>query len=120
MRNVTRIQMLLSIAEEIDPDFCDLHWQVGQFIFKRIQLVGHSASHSDILNFEERLTKAVLCPFTSNAAQPIFRQYWQTVTKGGQDKDSLLRYNQAMQIIQEAIEDEDKRKRSGEQVQDEL
>eukprot|EP00566_Odontella_aurita_P008001 CAMPEP_0113558774 /NCGR_PEP_ID=MMETSP0015_2-20120614/18533_1 /TAXON_ID=2838 /ORGANISM="Odontella" /LENGTH=660 /DNA_ID=CAMNT_0000460347 /DNA_START=112 /DNA_END=2090 /DNA_ORIENTATION=- /assembly_acc=CAM_ASM_000160 len=61
----------LEKAESIDPTYCDVH---QQFAHCHIQ-------ETKYLKFEERLTKAVLCPFSMGGAVPMWQQYWQAVTK---------------------------------------
>jgi hypothetical protein len=38
----------------------------------------------DYIPFEERLTKAVLCPFTMSGAASLYKQYWELVAMGSQ------------------------------------
>ena len=88
-------------AEEIDPNYCDVHWQLAQIHYKR----------QEYIPFEERLTKAVLCPFTMGGAAPVYKQYWQAVTQDSQSNPAV--YNEFLQrkvkydrIIHNAIERE--------------
>jgi len=60
------LRSLLIKAEKIDPNFCDVHWQFAQINYKKM----------NVPMFEERLVKAVLCPFTMGGALPLFQQYW--------------------------------------------
>ena len=39
----------------------------------------HFKKH-DYLPFEERLAKAVLCPFTMGGAAPFYKKYWELAT----------------------------------------
>lgn len=84
----------LKKVEEIDPDFCDVHYQLAQVYIQ----------HQDIANFEQRITKGVLCPFTMNASYSLFQQYWSHVLNGPQiDKGAKMRYGIQIKIIQDAI-----------------
>ncbi len=62
--------------------------------------------------FEERLTKAVLCPFTMSGAASLYKQYWELVAMGSQSsshtirKDILQRKAKYDEIIRRAIESE--------------
>jgi len=61
----------LEKAEKIDPDYCDIHQQVAMILFQE----------KKYLEFEERLTNSVICPFSLNWGLPMFQQYWDAVTK---------------------------------------
>eukprot|EP00545_Synedropsis_sp_CCMP1620_P013384 CAMPEP_0119020324 /NCGR_PEP_ID=MMETSP1176-20130426/23812_1 /TAXON_ID=265551 /ORGANISM="Synedropsis recta cf, Strain CCMP1620" /LENGTH=615 /DNA_ID=CAMNT_0006974731 /DNA_START=187 /DNA_END=2030 /DNA_ORIENTATION=+ len=63
----------LNMVEEIDPTYCDVH---QQFAHVYIQQSGHK-----LLDFEERLAKAILCPFTMGGATEMWRRYWPVVLK---------------------------------------
>ena len=67
------------------------------------------------LEFEEHLTKAVLCPFTMGGAQANFQQYWSVVTSDPRStKQATQRYQKHVAVIQkavqEAIEEENRNK----------
>jgi hypothetical protein len=88
-------------AEKIDPEYCDVHWQMAQILFKRQEYV----------LFEERLTKAVLCPFTMSGAVSLYKQYWELAVMGSQNDDDtrrniLQRKAKQEEIIRRAIASE--------------
>lgn len=88
-------------AEKIDPGYCDVHWQMAQILFKRQQYV----------LFEERLTKAVLCPFTMSGAVSLYKQYWNIAVMGSQNdhvthRNILQRKAKHDEIIRTAIASE--------------
>jgi hypothetical protein len=91
------------MAEEIDPNFCDVNHQIAQL---HIQ-------NNDVLQFEERLTKGVICKFTMTGSYSLFQQYWGYAlkdpirVKGGAKE----RYDAQWRIIQKAIEEEEKLER---------
>lgn len=90
----------LELAEEIDPDYCDVHFQVAQLYV--LQNKGN-------LDFEERLVKGILCPTTMYGAHSLFQQYW-SQTLSGENPAARKRYQQHMNVIQEAIDNEKKKK----------
>ena len=88
-------------AEKIDPEYCDVHWQMAQILFKRQQYIP----------FEERLTKAVLCPFTMGGAVSLYKQYWELAVMGSQNdhvthSNILRRKEKYDDIIRKAIASE--------------
>ena len=56
--NLTKSRWHLEQAEKYDPDYCDVH---QQFAHVAVQENAH-------LEFEDRVTKSLLCPFTMGAA----------------------------------------------------
>eukprot|EP00934_Nitzschia_sp_Nitz4_P000366 Nitzschia sp. Nitz4//scaffold6_size259037//43779//45764//NITZ4_001047-RA/size259037-processed-gene-0.57-mRNA-1//-1//CDS//3329556812//366//frame0 len=89
----------LNTAREIDPDLCDLH---QQFAHVGIQ-------EGNYLEYEEELTQAVLCPFTSGGAFPRWQQYWDVIGKGAAPAElASIQQRKAKytQIIQNAIAEE--------------
>lgn len=99
LTNFSHSELLINRAEEIDPDYCDVHWQWIQILFPSIKENGFRNTDS-LLNFESRLMRAVMCPFGgSSHAQTFFQQYWVATTKKGQDKAAVQRYNQAISEI---------------------
>lgn len=88
------------MAEEIDPDFCRVHFQFAIIYYEQ----------NDYPNFEQRLAKALACPFTSEKAYPFWTKYWNVVLDA--DASSVVRkrnYEENIQIElakQSAIETE--------------
>mmetsp|Transcript_56886 Transcript_56886/g.66492 ORF Transcript_56886/g.66492 Transcript_56886/m.66492 type:complete len:602 (+) Transcript_56886:55-1860(+) len=81
-------------AEEIDPEYCDIHWQWAQLLFRQQRY----------LEFEGRLTKAVTCPFTTGGAYPLFEQYWGMVTQDpNHGAAAVKRRAEYVTIIQAAV-----------------
>lgn len=64
--DLKRSRKHLEEVERIDPNFCDVH---QQFAHIAIQEQKH-------LEFEERLTNSLLCPFTMGASIELWRRYW--------------------------------------------
>ena len=69
--DMERAKEYLRKAEEIDPDYCDIHQQVAMILFQE----------KKYLEFEERLTNAVICPFSLQWGLNTFSQYWDAVTQ---------------------------------------
>lgn len=61
----------LDRVSEIDPTYCDVHQQYAHVYVQQ----------QELLKFEKRLTKAILCPFTMGGATEMWRRYWPVVTK---------------------------------------
>jgi len=93
----------LEKAESIDPSYCDVH---QQFAHCHIQ-------QGKYLEFEERLTHAVLCPFTMGQSVPLWQRYWKQVTSdprtGEQAKRRMDKYQA---IVNEAIRQEAEREKA--------
>lgn len=85
----------LQMAEEIDPDFCDVNHQLAQVYIQ----------NGNFLKFEDRLTKGVLCQFTMNASYSIFQQYWSHVLNDPSQVNTgaKKRYDVQLKTIQDAI-----------------
>jgi hypothetical protein len=86
-------------ARDIDPDFCDVYLQLAKIYVQK----------NRILDFEETITKGVICPFTMHDAHSIFQQYWKNVLTDPTSSNNIQikqRYNTQLKIIQRAIEQE--------------
>ena len=92
--------MHAKLAQKIDPNFCDVDFQLAQLHLKR----------NEIDDFEGKVTKAVLCKFTSTGALELFQRYWQQVLSSPTDKDARTRYQQQLVIIEDAIRAEERSK----------
>ena len=107
MLDLTKGLYHLEVAEKIDPDFCDLH---QQFAFIHLR-------QNKIIQFEERLTKCLLCPFTMSGCMGMWNQYWQTTLRQSQllpeDQRNEIqhRYNKYMVIVNEAVEKEQQKQK---------
>lgn len=85
----------IKIAEEIDPNYCDVDFNFAQLLLK----------NGNIQEAEDKITKAVLCPFTMIQAQELFRNYWRAILS--QSPNAKPRYENQLLIIQKAIEKEE-------------
>lgn len=90
--------MHAKLAQKIDPNFCDVDFQLAQLHLKR----------NEIEDFEKKVTKAVVCKFTSTGALKLFQRYWQQVLSSPTDKDAKVRYQQQLAIIEDAIRAEER------------
>lgn len=84
----------IKIAEEIDPNYCDVN-----FIFAQLLI-----QSGNIQEAEDKITKAILCPFTGYKAQELFMNYWKAILS--QSPDAKPRYEEQLRIIQNAVEKE--------------
>jgi len=85
----------LGAAEEIDPEFCDVHYQ---FALAYVRVGRYE-------EMEGRVVKAVLCPFTMQQAYTLYRQYWEAVLKEDRDGNGMVRYEGYQKILKEAVEE---------------
>lgn len=89
----------LDIAQEIDPEMCDVHQQLAHVAIQE----------GNYLEYEKELTQAVLCPFTMGGAFPMWQRYWQvalnsaTTALENERMEILQRQEKYKQIIQEAV-----------------
>jgi Domain of unknown function (DUF1736). len=86
-------------ARGIDPDYCDVYLQLAKIYVQK----------NRILDFEEAITKGVICPFTMHDAYSIFQQYWSNFLSDPKYSKNIQikqRYNSQLKIIQIAIEQE--------------
>lgn len=56
----------LQLAETFDPDYCDVNYQFAHV----------SIQEQKYDEFEDRITKALLCPYTMGQATPLWQNYW--------------------------------------------
>eukprot|EP00568_Trieres_chinensis_P018350 CAMPEP_0183326098 /NCGR_PEP_ID=MMETSP0160_2-20130417/81354_1 /TAXON_ID=2839 ORGANISM="Odontella Sinensis, Strain Grunow 1884" /NCGR_SAMPLE_ID=MMETSP0160_2 /ASSEMBLY_ACC=CAM_ASM_000250 /LENGTH=394 /DNA_ID=CAMNT_0025494015 /DNA_START=527 /DNA_END=1711 /DNA_ORIENTATION=+ len=95
----------LKIVEEIDPDYCDVH---QQFAHCHIQ-------EGKYLEFEERLTKALMCPFSMGGSLPLWQQYWKLVTADPvSGADAAKRMAKYQKIIEKAVQEESEKEEKAE------
>lgn len=103
LHNLTRSRWHLEQAEKFDPDYCDVHQQFGHVA---IQENRH-------LEFEERLTKSLLCPFTMGKQMGMWHQYWNMALGAGNPPAAVAeareRYERYLAAINEAIEKQNER-----------
>jgi len=74
----------LEQVEEIDPNFCDVHQQFAHVAFQQ---------HA-YLEFEERLVKALQCPFTMSGAMNLWHQYWPAALNAETNPPAFVRQAQ--------------------------
>lgn len=87
----------LEKAEGIDPNYCDVNYQ---FAHCHVQ-------QGKYLEFEQRLTHALLCPFTMGQAIPLWQNYWKQVTSDPRSgAEAKVRMDKYQAILNEAIEKE--------------
>eukprot|EP00978_Attheya_sp_CCMP212_P016314 scaffold42634_cov33-Attheya_sp.AAC.1 len=105
--DLKRARQLLRTAREIDPDYCDVDYQLAHI----------SIQEGKTLEFEEHLTKSLLCPFSMAGGLSLWQRYWEQVTSdpvaGPQAKQRMMKHQQ---VINEAIakaEDEDEENGKG-------
>ena len=79
--NLTQARWHLQQVERIDPTYCDVHFQ-----YAHVALQQEDAS---LLELEERLTKALPCPYTMGAAMALWKQYWQVATAMSSSSNNL-------------------------------
>ena len=109
--NLTKSRWHVEQAETFDPNFCDVHQQYAQI----------SIQENKYLEFEERLSKAVTCTFTSSGAADLWQRYWKMTLDPQQNmnpqqlKSAQERYQGYMKEIQKAIDREAKKMEEEEQ-----
>jgi len=107
MVDLPKSMSYLEKAEEIDPNYCDVNKEIATVLFQQ----------GDYLNFEERLTNAVMCPFGMQGALDLWQRYWQAVTadpRGGlQARERMQKYEKVIAdaIKQAQKEEEEARKK---------
>lgn len=99
--NLTKSRFHVEQAETYDPNFCDVHQQYAQI----------SIQENKYLEFEERLSKAVTCTFTTSGSADLWQRYWKMTLDPQQNPGSGLqaaqqRYQGYMKEIQKAIDAE--------------
>jgi hypothetical protein len=98
--NLTRSRWHLEQVESIDPDFCDVH---QQFAHVAIQ-------ENSLLEFEERLSRALMCQFTLGGSMPLWNRYWKVALNPQAQPPQLVhearkRYERYMEVLNQAIAD---------------
>jgi hypothetical protein len=99
--NLTLARWHLEQVEEIDPSYCDVHQQ-----FAHVAVQEHK-----YMEFEDRLTKAVVCPFTMGGAMETWKRYWAMTLDPSQNAPAAVaaaqeRQKKYMKVINAAIEAE--------------
>jgi hypothetical protein len=96
--NLTHSRWHLERAEAIDPEFCDVH---QQFAHVAIQ-------EGKMLEFEDRLCRALLCQFTLGGSMPLWNRYW-TMALNAQVqpphvvREARERYQRYTEVLNRAI-----------------
>jgi hypothetical protein len=103
--NLEQSRWHLQQVESIDPNFCDVHQQ-----FAHVAIQQHK-----YLEFEERLTNALLCPFTMGGSITMWQRYWNIALDTKMNPADVVasaqqRYNKYQQRINQAIIDDDIKK----------
>jgi len=89
----------LSLAEEIVPNFCDLHYRFVLFYVRTHNL--------NVLKFLKMIYKGIICGYTTNDSLALFQAYWsQVLSDLVRSKEGRIRYEKYFKLIQEAIEKE--------------
>lgn len=107
--NLRKAKYHLKRAAEIDPSFCDVHYQLAFVALK--QGIGSENSRVQLTEIEEHLLEALQCPFTMGQAIPLWQQYWQSVLDPSSQPESVVesnrkRYEKYQRTIQEKIQKE--------------
>jgi hypothetical protein len=97
LSDLRRSRQHLEIAREIDPDLCDTHQQFAHVAIQQ----------GKYLEYEEELTQAVLCTFSSGGALPMWQHYWKVAMNSASSPEQQMevqeRQNKYTRIIQEAV-----------------
>jgi protein O-mannosyl-transferase len=94
----------LEQVESIDPSYCDVHQQFSHVYIQQQRL----------LEFEERLAKSVLCPFTMSGATDMWRRYWPIVLKDPTTAvEGKLRMDRYQKEIERAVARDEEERNSG-------
>ena len=85
----------IEVAQSIDPDYCDVHLQFAQSFVQS----------GKYLEFENVITKGIICKYTMMEAHSLFQQYWSKVLSNPSmlNNGARERYNVQFNIIQQAI-----------------
>lgn len=96
MENLEKSMEYTRKAEAIDPDYCQVHYQYTLLYYHM----------NKFPEFEERLVKAMQCPFTALNAHNLWVQYWRVVTDPHlvSAPEATKRLNRYKQIINDALE----------------
>jgi hypothetical protein len=96
--NLTHSRWHLEQAEAIDPGFCDVHQQFAHVAIQE----GRTGE------FEERLSRALLCQFTLGGSLPLWNRYW-TMALNAQAqppravREARERYQRYTEVLNRAI-----------------
>lgn len=110
---------LISTAQSIDPEYCDVHQQYAHVYFQQ----------SKYISFEEEMVQSLLCSFTMGQAMNNWNKYWKVVLNDGKNDAAKARYDMYMARIRAAVEndqderrleEEKKRQKKNGKVNDEL
>mmetsp|Transcript_246 Transcript_246/g.371 ORF Transcript_246/g.371 Transcript_246/m.371 type:complete len:675 (+) Transcript_246:235-2259(+) len=99
MLNLTKARSYIEKTEYIDPTYCDVH---QQFAHVAIQ-------EGKYLEFEQRLVKGIMCPFSMGGCTDMWNKYWKVVLQGNgntANPEDYARYQGYLQTLNEAIENQ--------------
>jgi hypothetical protein len=111
--NLTKSRWHVTQAETFDPNFCDVHQQYAQI----------AVQENKHIEFEERLSKAVTCTFTSSGSADLWQRYWKMTLDAQQNTNpqglqaAQNRYKEYMKEIQKAIDREAEKAAEEERMQ---
>jgi len=113
--NLTRSRWHLKQVETIDPEFCDVH---QQFAHVAIQ-------ESAFLEFEERLVKALMCPYTMGGSTELWNRYWKIALQPNPmsptaTKEARHRYTRYMETLNDAIAAEETKSKESDRKADDV
>eukprot|EP00549_Striatella_unipunctata_P020156 CAMPEP_0118687448 /NCGR_PEP_ID=MMETSP0800-20121206/8387_1 /TAXON_ID=210618 ORGANISM="Striatella unipunctata, Strain CCMP2910" /NCGR_SAMPLE_ID=MMETSP0800 /ASSEMBLY_ACC=CAM_ASM_000638 /LENGTH=369 /DNA_ID=CAMNT_0006584631 /DNA_START=526 /DNA_END=1635 /DNA_ORIENTATION=+ len=100
----------LEQVEKIDDNYCDVH---HQFAHVAIQ-------EAKVFEFEERLTKAITCPFTMEGAANLWRRYWPVAIQQEYNKDyaqAQMRFQRYQSIVEAKIKEAEEEKENASTLQ---
>jgi len=101
MLGLDKALSLISTAQSIDPEYCDVHQQYAHVYFQQ----------SKYISFEEEMVQSLLCSFTMGQAMNNWNKYWKVVLNDGKNEAAKARYDRYMARIRAAVEnDQDERR----------
>ena len=110
--DLVRARWHLDQVEAIDPGYCDVHQQFAHI----------AAQEQRISEFEERLTRALICPFTMGSAMSTWRNYWSAALDPTRNPPAAVTAAQTRQakylkVVDDAIAAEDAAQQQQQQQQ---
>ena len=101
MLDLDKALSLISTAQSIDPDYCDVHQQYAHCYFQQ----------SKYISFEEEMVQSLLCKFTMGQAMTNWQNYWKVVLSDKTNAKARARYERYMAHIGDEIKRHEKKEK---------
>ena len=101
MLDLDKALSLISTAQSIDPEYCDVHQQYAHCYFQQAKYI----------SFEEEMVQSLMCKFTMGQAMTNWQNYWKVVLSDKTNAKARARYERYMAHIGDEIKRHEKKEK---------